>query len=233
MYVHPIRKFLRRLGLDVHRYRAAPSIEDWIRSYGIRTAIDIGANTGQFADEIRYLFPAVPVHAFEPVPACVKALEAKAAHDPKLFVYPYAIGDAKDTVSMRVNRYTPASSILPIGKAHLASFPKATPEETVEVEVKRLDDVDFKAPITEPLLINVDVQGFEAKVLAGGEHTFRRAALVIMECSFVELYEGQARFPELLTEMQKLGFAYRGALRQKIDPKTGAPLFEDSLFVRV
>jgi FkbM family methyltransferase len=53
----------------------------------------------------------------------------------------------------------------------------ATGENSRSVPVVRLDDVVERAP----MLIKVDVEGYEAAVLAGGERTFGQAQAVIME----------------------------------------------------
>ncbi|MFN8465859.1 MAG: FkbM family methyltransferase [Caldilineaceae bacterium] len=48
-----------------------------------------------------------------------------------------------------------------------------------------------------PYMVKIDVQGFEDKVLLGGELTIRHASMLIIETSFQVLYEGQALFGDV------------------------------------
>ena len=82
------------------------------------------------------------------------------------------------------------------------------------------------------ILIKVDVQGFEDKVIAGGVETFKKAKVVLIENSFVELYESQPLFDDIYMKLKELGFEYRGALQQKIAKNTGQIISEDSMFIR-
>lgn len=232
MQLHPIRRALRAFGVDIHRFHARPDTESWIASLGITTALDVGANTGQFVDEIRALYPSVPVHAFEPHPACVAALHKKAATIADMYVYPVAVGERSGTTTLSLNAYSPSSSLIPLTSAHTSAFPHAKEASSVEVPLQTLDSIAFARPLEEPLLVNIDVQGYEREVIRGGSAVLSRARLIIIECSFVELYKGQALFPEIATLLGELGFTYRGAWRHKADPRTGEPLFEDALFYK-
>jgi hypothetical protein len=75
------------------------------------------------------------------------------------------------------------------------------------------------------------VQGYEGHVLAGGEQTVRRAALVIVETSFLPLYAGQPLFADVYRLLTSWGFTYAGALAQLPHPEDGRLMQEDSLFI--
>jgi FkbM family methyltransferase len=57
-------------------------------------------------------------------------------------------------------------------------------------EVRRLSDVARELNLRHPLLLKPDVQGFEDKVIIGGEDVVARAKIVIIEVSFQSLFEG-------------------------------------------
>jgi methyltransferase, FkbM family len=57
------------------------------------------------------------------------------------------------------------------------------------IEVRRLSDVVRELNLRDPLLLKLDVQGFEDKVIAGGEDVVARAKIIIIEVSFQPLYE--------------------------------------------
>jgi len=98
--------------------------------------------------------------------------------------------------------------------------------------MRRLDDVAPDLQIVDNLLIKVDVQGAEDKVIAGGEETFARAAVLILETSFVPLYEGQVLFDAVYDRLRQMGFAYMGTEHIIRHPQTGRVLQCDSLFCR-
>jgi hypothetical protein len=61
---------------------------------------------------------------------------------------------------------------------------------------------DLKAPA----LLKLDVQGFELQALAGCADLLERFAWVTVECSFVELYAGQAFADAVIAWLRERGF---------------------------
>jgi len=133
---------------------------------------------------------------------------------------------------MQQNHFTPSSSILPMARKHRQEFPFTTNSEAVSVEVRRLDDVASRLSLEDNVLIRIDVQGFEDRVIRGGEHTISKAMMVIIEVSFVQLYEGQPLFANLYDSLRRLGFCYRGSMGQLLSPTNGEPLQADAIFIR-
>ena len=78
------------------------------------------------------------------------------------------------------------------------------------------------------------MQGFESQVIRGGKKTIDRAPIVVIETSFVELYEGQPLFADIYDQMRKLDFTYSGSLGlgQLRSPTNGLPLQQDAIFLR-
>src|SRR5215213_6191707 len=156
-----------------------------------RTVVDVGANVGQFAVASAKLFPKAQVYSFEPVPECADELRKNVARLGHVTVHPFALGEEEGTVSFHVNAYSLSSSLLPLAESHREAFPEAREERTIEVEVSTLDRVFAKMKLERPVLIKLDVQGYEAQVLRGGEETLQRADYVVMEASFSAMYEGE------------------------------------------
>lgn len=50
---HPLRKIFQKTGFDFHKYRPESDRLGWPKAIGVKTVLDVGANTGQFAKEIR------------------------------------------------------------------------------------------------------------------------------------------------------------------------------------
>lgn len=93
----------------------------------------------------------------------------------------------------------------------------------------RLADALPAADIEAPALLKLDVQGFELQALAGCEPLLDRFAWVYVECSFVELYAGQAFADEVIAWLRERSFSLRGVFNMTYDAK-GVALQADFLF---
>ncbi|NJO65558.1 MAG: FkbM family methyltransferase [Richelia sp. RM2_1_2] len=78
----------------------------------------------------------------------------------------------------------------------------------------------------------MDTQGYEDKVLSGGEKIIKSANVIIIETSFVKLYENQPLFNDIYSKLIEWGFSYAGSLEQLVSPHTGKILQADSLFIK-
>lgn len=233
MSIHIIRKFIQKLGFDFHRHYPAPDKMEYLKNFNIHTILDIGANVGQFAKEMRQILPEAKIYSFEPIKECFEKLNENMRKDKNFKSFNFALGDKNESLEMNKSSYTPSSSILKMADVHKKLFPHTKENKSEQIEVKKLDDVAKNLNLEEEVLIKVDVQGFEDKVIAGGTETFKRAGVVLIENSFVELYEGQPLFDYIYEKLKFLGFVYQGSLHEKLDGKTGQILFEDSLFIKL
>lgn len=230
---HPEAVGLRRRGIDFDHYRQLH--RRWLLDAGIRTILDIGANTGQFARLAHEVFPGAAIYSFEPLPDCFEALKSALPAGSNFHPINCALGREEGALAFRRALHTPSSSFLKMTKLHEEAFPESTggqEERPLTVAVRTLDQVAAELPLRENILLKIDVQGYEANVLAGGAETVRRAAAVIMETSFRRLYEGQPLFDEIYATMRGLGFDFQGNMEQMVSPADGRVVQADSIFVR-
>lgn len=246
-------RVLAPLGLELHRrgadenwqryaaalheeltvYRLQKSArEQWLRELSPRTVIDVGANLGQFSTEIRRLLPEAVIHAFEPLPECYAKLRAAFEGDTRFHAFNMGLGETAGELSFERNEFSASSSFLEMTAAHTGAFPFAAATSKALVKVDRLDHVAQAMALTAPLLLKIDVQGFEDHVLRGGETTARSADTLLIETAFVELYKGQPLFDDIYALLKGWGFAYHGSFEQLRDPRTGETVQEDSVFVK-
>jgi len=76
------------------------------------------------------------------------------------------------------------------------------------VRVVPLDILVRQEKLPPPDLVKIDVQGFEAKVIAGGTVTLRQAKRIVIETSLCPIYEGQPLLPEILEILSGWGFQF-------------------------
>lgn len=197
-----------------------------------RTVIDVGANVGQFAVVSAKLFPDVRVHSFEPVPACAAELRKNVAELKNILVYSFALGEAAGEAKLHVNSYSHASSFLPATRKHREAFPEVRESGEVSVEVSTLDREFSGVELQGPVLLKLDVQGYEAQVIRGGTETLKRVDYVVLEASFKQMYEGEDLFADILRLMEDHGFRFERPVGWLTAPGNGEVLQMDALFAR-
>jgi FkbM family methyltransferase len=215
-------------GLVVDTY--AQLDKPWIHELGIDTVIDIGANFGRTVITFRQLFSDAVIYAFEPLPDCYKKLLEKTRKISNLQYFNVALGSETSELSMNQSSYLPSSSLLQMENSHSEAFPFTAGSEEIKVKVLPLDSMNLE--IGKSLLIKVDVQGYEDRVIDGGLDVFSKAKIVILEVSYQSLYKDQVLFDGVYERMSKLGFDFAGTLGNLIDPRTGVFLEADAIFVK-
>jgi hypothetical protein len=98
------------------------------------------------------------------------------------------------------------------------------------VRVAPLDTLGLEfAP---PVLLKLDVQGYEDHVLSGARDLLAEAALLECELSLAHLYDDQATFAAMVARMDGLGFALVDVDPFFCDLDDGRVLALDGLFRR-
>ena len=220
---------IRQKGLSTRMFASLD--QPWLAKANINTVFDIGANTGQFAGVIHEVLPMAMIYSFEPLEDCCRKLRARMRDVGNFRVFNIALSDTNGEIILHRNENSASSSVLPMTDLHRQNFPFAVQNYPVKVKSMKLDDVTRHLEIANNMLVKIDVQGFEDKVIAGGEDTIRKAEILILETSFVPLYAGQPLFQDIY-DCLKEHFRYGGALEQVVSSVNGMPIYEDSIFVK-
>ncbi len=203
-----------------------PSVEHAHVPFGNpQLIVDVGASHGQFSLFSEVRFPAIPIIAFEPLPAARSHLEAVLSSN--VDVRPYAVGSRSGLATLQISGADDSSSLLRIGRRQIEAFPGTGRTGEIEVEVVTLAD-ELKVDIPSPWLLKVDVQGFELEVLRGAVSVFDRVSEIYVECSFVHLYDKQALADEVVSFLLSYGYRLKGVFN--VATSCGAPIQADMLF---
>jgi hypothetical protein len=108
-------------------------------------------------------------------------------------------------------------------------FPETGEVRTETIKVGRLANFVSAGDIKAPALLKLDVQGFELEALRGCEDLLGRFSQVYVECSFVELYSGQALAHEVIDWLGERGFVLKGVHNMGYD-RNGRAVQGDFLF---
>lgn len=177
------------------------------KQQGVDLLLDIGANTGQFVIKAQKLGLNVPVVSFEPLSSAHLALTAVARRYPRWHVYERcAIGDFDGEIEINISSNSHSSSILEINKVHLQSAPSAMYLSKEKTPIRKLDSIATQLK-GEQILLKIDTQGFEDKVLLGAkDKLLSRVKLIQLEMSLVPLYQNALIFPQMLEILTNLGY---------------------------
>lgn len=228
--LNPKGLLLRSKGVVVDTYLKLD--EPWFHNMNIGTVLDIGANIGRFSKTSRALLPDAQIYAFEPLPKCYDQLNKLMGEDSKFKSFNIGLGEANEILEIEQNDFTPSSSFLKMTPIHEEAFPFTRDKKIIQVPVKRLDDIISECTIEKSLMIKVDVQGFEGKVIMGGLDTFKKAKFLLLELSYQELYQGQPLFGDIYEIIHKLGFRFHGTTAQMKNPGNKEFLDADCLFIK-
>lgn len=204
-----------------------------LRHFGVELVLDIGANVGQFAQELLEHGYAGRIVSVEPLPDAHAQLVAAAAGHPRWQAFERAaVGAQESTVTMQVAGNSVSSSVLAMRPEHIRAAPESAPTGEVQVRQTTLDAAFAAAVAQAPTLIKIDTQGYERQVLEGATQCLQHARLVLLELSTVPLYEGQWLWADGMAWLQARGFALWYLFPDFTEPGTGRVLQYNGLFAR-
>jgi FkbM family methyltransferase len=230
----PTDKYTPKIG--GHALKFVPSEEDrfkWAQNLNIKTIIDVGACTGGFALEICEILPQAKIYSFEPLIDSFRQLNKNLSQKAKFEAFNLALGDKKGKERIYHNEFSPCSSLLKAGAVLNQQLPFTQNFSEEIITVDTLDNVAENLDLEQNILVKMDVQGFEDKVIRGGMNVLQRTKLIIVETSFREIYKDQPLFSDIYHILvDELGFSYGGSWSQQKSPIDGSPFQEDSIFIK-
>ncbi len=180
----------------------------------IKTVFDVGANEGQSAREFLRHFPQARIFSFEPTPATFQKLSRFAGDQPRLTAVNQALGEAPGRVAFNENAFHQTNSILSANPQSQEYLGPAVIDcqRKIEVEITTLDAFCQQTPVAGIDLLKMDVQGFELFVLKGAQEflSAHKIGCIVLEVSFISLYENQATLQDLITLLAKYQYDLMG-----------------------
>ena len=230
------KNLARKMGYEIvgppRAHAAQRTLMGLIHQERVNLVLDIGANTGQFVEELRAAGYAGRIISFEPLASAHATLLKLADRDPNWNIAGRtAIGAVKGSVEIHISGNSVSSSILEMLPSHTSADPQSTYVGTELVPVNRLDDLVTPGP-ADRVLLKIDVQGYERQVLDGAAKILGSCHAVISEMSLIPLYEGQVLAREMWDMLAAHGFQPWSLEPCYRNPQTGQMLQFDGVFVR-
>ena len=176
--------------------------------------------------------------AFEPGEKLAQGLSRIATQNADFFVNRIALGDKEEDAilhtTIKDGVYNSLNAANPEFAKDIAELNYTGSEA---VKVKTLDgfmaaqDPNNLGQL-ENLLINIDTQGHDYRVLQGGHATIAKAKAVIIELPFKNIYQSQGTYRDIMDFMYQAGFSIYGISPIGIDD-TGALVEADAFYVKL
>ena len=200
----------------------------------VDTFIDVGANTGQTAAQLRRFGYRGKIISYEPLQDCHDELVSKSHSDPEWTIAPRcALGAEEGSIEILVSEGSSLSSIGTPTEAMTSAMPKVRASAREMVPIHRLDrlmkdDMDSLGQV----FLKVDAQGHDMEVLRGAEGIMDGLAGIKVEMSLFPLYEGETLYLDMLTYLHKKGFRPHLLADVGFSKKLGRQLQIDGVFVK-
>ena len=210
-----LQKRLRSIGYEVVPYppsdwvRSRDSLQRLLNKLAIDCVFDVGANRGQFGDQLRDVGYHGTILSFEPVEAHFKVLSERASARPPWKAFKYALGSQSGQAEINVNEDDVLTSFLPTTTGPTSTLPKNNVIAKETVEVRRLDSIfdDCMAGVgASRLYLKLDTQGFDLEALRGADGVLDKFLAAQSEVSFIPIYQGMPTSLETIKEFQGRGF---------------------------
>ncbi|GAB5520438.1 MAG: FkbM family methyltransferase [Rhodothermales bacterium] len=198
-----IKRSLRQRGYELHRY----PVTQYLADYRIDTILDVGANIGQYGQEMRALGFEGRLISFEPIPSVYETLKASAEADPRWETHPYALGTIAKTTTINISGTTPSSSLLDMLPTHTDALQASAYVGTADIEVQRLDALyPTLCQPSDRVMLKIDTQGYTMHVLEGATGVLDQITGLEIELSLQPLYAGEPLIEEVIAYLRERGF---------------------------
>ena len=234
-----IKATIRNIGYDLRPYDKDSNPDalflKTLSKFNPDLVLDVGANRGQFAKELRSTGYRGKIVSFEPLSAEHAALTQAAKEDDLWLINPRcAVGDRDGSIKINIAANSGSSSVLPMLDLHVSAAPESA---YVGEELVPLYTLNTLAPQylrkSRSTILKMDTQGFEWEVLDGSLEVLPHINGIICELSLAKLYGGSRLWIEMAQRIEKEGFTLWSIHPGFSDPRNGRMLQVDATFFRI
>ena len=204
-----------------------------LRKFSIEMVLDVGANTGQYADLLRKGGYRGEIISYEPLSQAFKTLSQRIRNDKTWAAENLGLGNYDGDAIINISENSVSSSILNIKKEHVDAAPESSYFTQEKISICKLDSIFEKYDKRgKNIFLKIDTQGFEKEVIQGANLSLAKITGIQVEMSLVELYEGEWLFDKIISLVESYGFKLYSIEPGFSDPVSGKLLQFDGIFFK-
>jgi len=185
--------------LEVNPFKMESALDHLVKKgFFPQVVLDVGAAKGYWSEVATFFFPKAQFYLLEPLKPNETRLRELCGQHPNLKYLMCAAGEMAGEKVMNVTPDLDGSSLL--------SFQRERKPQDAVVKIVTIDSLLENGAIQPPQFVKMDVQGYELKVLQGGQKLFDSAEVFIMEVSLYEFMPGCPLLHEVVNYMAERGY---------------------------
>ena len=192
-----LKSVARRFGYDMVAYR--PFLE-LLEEWGMTTVFDVGANEGQFAEELRQSGFKGQIHSFEPTKTAFSKLAARCEGNCLWRAEQIGFGTSDEVREIAIAENSQLTSVLSPIRNHAIAGSES-------IQLRRLDSwLASKHVDLSVACLKLDVQGYEREILLGAGEAISSFGAIIVELAICPSYQNQPYAEDLIAFLRSQGF---------------------------
>ena len=232
-----IKSLVRKIGYDFYRFNPVRSPLArrmfLMQKNQVQVVLDVGANVGQYALEIRENGFRGEIISFEPQSKAFKKLKNNLANDLLWRGENIGLGSKESEETINISENSVSSSVLPMLDEHTKAAPSSAYIASEIIQVRALDEIHDNLKIDGKVSwLKIDVQGFESQVIDGALESLQKFDFIQFEAALVPLYGGEELLTTLIQRIESKGFFIVSFEPGFADPETGHLLQVDVILKR-
>lgn len=229
-----IKDIFKKLGIQVKKFSGSDIGRRILlmKKNDINKIIDIGANIGQYALEVRRDGFKGGIVSFEPLAEAFSKLKDYAKNDKNWQVYNCALGNEDGHTFINVAGNSVSSSINNMQDTHLKAAPDSAYTGKEEISINKLDTVfgNFYSE-DDRIMLKIDTQGFEKNIIDGAEKFLEKVILLQLEMSLIPLYENEMLFTDMIEYLKQRNFQIVSLENGFFNSQSGQLFQVDGIFI--
>lgn len=202
-------------------------IKQKMTGYKFTTFLDVGANIGQTAKQIRLAFPDAIIHSIEPVKNTFHLLQQNTKGD-NIITHHVALGSKNEIIEIKIDGSNTNTSI----NSMLNDNNELVSENIITEKIRVISTIDFCKSLNIGHIdyLKIDTEGYDLEVIKGASGLLAEHAISFIEAE-VSMNPGNTfhvSFEEVKKYMEQHNYFLFGLYEQVLEWKIAAPVLRRS-----
>ncbi|MCF6274325.1 MAG: FkbM family methyltransferase [Robiginitomaculum sp.] len=204
----------RLFGYELINSKKQPSLLPHLlrvfKQNSVDLVLDVGANEGQFAKDLRKYGFRGEIHSFEPVASCYQILLRASKNDEHWHVHNMALGAENGYMEINVSSATKLSSFLRANDFGVKRLAGIDDTQIERVKIETLDSFLRHNISNKRIFLKMDTQGFDLNVFAGSLNSRENIVGLLSELSLQKIYHDMPSYTSALETYEQANYRVTG-----------------------